>query len=645
MNYRTVLFALLGVVLLAGTAAASGKKPNAPVFQTPSPGLTVSDSTPTFSWLPATDVEMDPLTYDLQVASDSSFFKVVLARGKDHADAANTTFTPAPAQALADGTYYWRVRAHDGTSYGDWAPGAPISFTVKSSGTGPGPNPKGNTPPGAPTLHSPAKGARVSTSTVDLQWYPESDPDGDPIHYIVEWSPDKAFPTHNTRTEWLQSSDPIVKVTIPGTLASGIYHWRVQAWDGSDRGPWSETWSFLYVPESASNQAPSKPELVSPVGLKQVTDSRPVLVWKKATDPEGDTVFYKVQVFRGVKPSQWRSGTVEDWDPANMKVTGDNVEWQVTKPLEDGQIYYWWVRAEDFEGNVGEWSKVGAFLVKAKGSAAGNQPPKAPVLESPIGIVSVDTARPVLVWRKATDPENDPVGYRVQVAIANTFTWYVIDEWVVDAGSLSRITMPIQQDLATGRRYYWRVMAFDEGSDGPWSTTGIFIVKAGAAGGGGSSGGSGGSSGGGAGSLPVPTPSFPTDGATINVARPTLQASAVTDAGGLHVTHSFEVSSDSGFGKVHASGTASASTDGFVYWAMPDRGQLYDGEWYWRVRAGNGKVYSAWSQAMKFTVQGVGGSGCLCRVADGGASGGGPLVPISLAVFGALVVLRRSRLG
>jgi hypothetical protein len=68
---------------------------------------------PQMSWAAVTGATV----YDLQVASDSGFNTIVLAK----TGLGTTTYTPAVGEAAVAGTYYWRVRASDGTHAGPWA--------------------------------------------------------------------------------------------------------------------------------------------------------------------------------------------------------------------------------------------------------------------------------------------------------------------------------------------------------------------------------------------------------------------------------------------------------------------------------------------------------------------------------------------
>ncbi|MGD9115624.1 MAG: IPT/TIG domain-containing protein [Dehalococcoidia bacterium] len=94
---------------------------------------TEADSMTEFSWEGVTDDSM-PMTYELQVATDSQFSPETVLVSK--IEIAATTYTLSEAEELEslgeDAPYYWRVRAKDAASNTSaWASG--IRFTVGST--------------------------------------------------------------------------------------------------------------------------------------------------------------------------------------------------------------------------------------------------------------------------------------------------------------------------------------------------------------------------------------------------------------------------------------------------------------------------------------------------------------------------------
>jgi len=91
--------------------------PSVPALLAPDNGKTVRESTPTFDWSDVSDPS--GLTYALEVAIDAEFNSLVIAKY----DLVVSSYKPTAAEALADGTYYWRVRAIDkANNAGDFSP-------------------------------------------------------------------------------------------------------------------------------------------------------------------------------------------------------------------------------------------------------------------------------------------------------------------------------------------------------------------------------------------------------------------------------------------------------------------------------------------------------------------------------------------
>ncbi len=96
----------------------------------PTNGNVSDNSTPTFVWYNATDTDSPSLTYHLQVdEADSNFLSPVVDVSGIEEGSAFTSYTINDSLSL-DVNYSWRVRAFDGTDYGDWCDA--WTFTIPS---------------------------------------------------------------------------------------------------------------------------------------------------------------------------------------------------------------------------------------------------------------------------------------------------------------------------------------------------------------------------------------------------------------------------------------------------------------------------------------------------------------------------------
>jgi len=92
--------------------------PDAPVLVSPSNGAIIK-RVPNINFLDLLWYEPElECTYDLQIATDAQFTNVVLSKTK----LPPASYAIGETETLADGTYYWRVRATDKAgNVGPWS--------------------------------------------------------------------------------------------------------------------------------------------------------------------------------------------------------------------------------------------------------------------------------------------------------------------------------------------------------------------------------------------------------------------------------------------------------------------------------------------------------------------------------------------
>jgi hypothetical protein len=106
----------LTILGLDGELAGAAKpKLPAPRQLSPATGASVQ-SVPTFSWRPVSKAAK----YEFQLSADPAFESIVLGHGRGSFFTRNTS--ASVDEALADGAYYWRVRAIDARDHaGRWS--------------------------------------------------------------------------------------------------------------------------------------------------------------------------------------------------------------------------------------------------------------------------------------------------------------------------------------------------------------------------------------------------------------------------------------------------------------------------------------------------------------------------------------------
>jgi parallel beta-helix repeat protein len=225
--------------------------------------------------------------------------------------------------SLADGTYYWRVRAVDGAGNASaWT----TSWAFKLD----------NTLPSMPVHLSPTSWKQVNSSAT-LDWSDVSDPSGVTYQirlYNSSWSLVKEK-TGLTSSACAMSSF--------GSLADGTYYWRVRAVDGAgNASAWTTSWAF-----KLDNTLPSVPVHLSPTSWKKINSSA-TLDWSDVSDASGVT--YQIRLYN----SSW--ALVKD----KSGLTSSAYAVGSFGSLANG-TYYWKVRAVDGAGNASAWTTSWAF--------------------------------------------------------------------------------------------------------------------------------------------------------------------------------------------------------------------------------------------------------------------------------------------
>ncbi len=127
-------FAAYGDNIYAGTLggiryrSVSSTYVSAPGLISPEDGSTVTTSTPTFSWGAVTDA----VDYEFALDDDPAFGSPEQLLSVSPTE---TTVEKTPSEALANGTYYWRVRVKDSADYwSDWSSSRSVIINAPNLG-------------------------------------------------------------------------------------------------------------------------------------------------------------------------------------------------------------------------------------------------------------------------------------------------------------------------------------------------------------------------------------------------------------------------------------------------------------------------------------------------------------------------------
>ena len=219
------------------------------------------------------------------------------------------------------------------------------------------------------------------------------------------------------------------------------YHWKVRAINENGESDWSDSSSFLTVPE-----IPDQVTLIAPENEVQDWSTEPNFQW----EPAERAYHYQLQVADN-----------DDFDDLLVDMADlDTTQTFSSEILEHETTYFWRVRATN-TGGKGEWSTSRSLTTVI-------QPPDAVNLVSPEN-EAVDVAiEPTLEWEPAERAES----YHLQLSGNSDFDNMVANDSTVTESSLS-LADSLQEDTT----YWWRVKAENTGGSSDWSDSWSFTTQ------------------------------------------------------------------------------------------------------------------------------------------------------------------------
>ncbi len=344
----------------------------APILGTPGNGETTCDTAPAFDW---SDV-VDAASYRVQVDDNISFVSPAM-------DATSTTSGYTPASPLAPGFYYWRARAANACTDGDWS--AVHSFTILAA-------------PAAPVPYWPADDSQLCSAPPYVTWNGAVGA----TSYRVQVDDDPAF-----GTPFIDATTASTLYPVGPALPLGTWYWRVRATNACGSGVWSPAWSLAYL------IAPSTPVLESPADGSATCDATPLLDWADVSHASS----YRIQI---------------DDDPyfgsPEVDTTKSTSLYNPGVDLASG-TWYWRVQARNFCGDSG-WATPWQFTVQAI--------TEMPALWTPAGGGETCDQRPAFTW----SPVLWATSYRLQVDEPPSFSSPNIDIWTPDTTYIPLADLP-----------------------------------------------------------------------------------------------------------------------------------------------------------------------------------------------------------
>ena len=400
-------------------------------------------------------------------------------------------------------TYYYKVRAlkSDGTA-GAWSSIVSVTYRAASTGTLSAPTVTGgNDAQGRPTL----KWNAVS-GAAKYEVYRARSKDGDYIKYSTVTG------TSYTNTSYIENGN--------------TYYYKVRALDANGTaGVWSSIVSVTY--RAASTGTLSAPTVTG----GNDSQGRPTLKWNAVTGAA------KYEVYR----ARSQSGDYIKYST----VTGTS--YTNTSYIEDGNTYYYKVRALDANGTAGAWGSIVSVTYRAASTGT---------LSAPTVTGGNDAqGRPTLKWNAVTGAA------KYEVYRARSLNGDYIKYSTVTGTSYTNTSY-----IENGNTYYYKVRALkSDGTAGAWSSIVSVTYRAASTG-----------------TLPAPA----VTGGNDSQGRPTLKWKAVSGAAKYEIYRSY--SRDGSYSK-YSTQTSTAYTNS----SYLTSGTTY----YYKVRAldanGNAGPYSA----------------------------------------------------
>lgn len=324
----------------------------------------------------------------------------------DATDLTERTFTYTHAEYFK--YYYWRVKVHLNGCSSAWSK----TYVFRTQLP-------------APILQLPENNATNVEHTPTFSWKPVSGARS--YEFMLDTK-------SNFSTAIIRSNIPTNEVRLVQTLNENtIYYWRVRAINEEGTSPWSSVFTFTtgyYLPDVPRIIAPANESTKHPINGLQ-------LVWTSANRAQK----YQLQVTKLPEFTQ-------------LIVDNDNLidTTYVLNNLENYTVYLFRVRAIN-QGGASDWSLPYSFRTI---NVAPTTPPDLTVpangaINQPLGIR--------LTWLPVQRAE----GYRLQVAKDESFNNLFVNELEI------YLTYYNLFNLAENTEYYWRVKAWNEAGDGPWS--------------------------------------------------------------------------------------------------------------------------------------------------------------------------------
>lgn len=373
--------------------------PTQPQISLPAIDASIAEVSPTLVITNSTDIDRDELRYGFELFAESDLENsIARVSGLLAGNNGQTSWFVATV-LQEDQRYVWQASVtdeHNAVVKSAWG-----NFVVNTQ----------NHAPTNPQIDSPQAASIVTElgqdASVNLRVINSIDPERKPVKYYFELDKVNTFDSADKKISPLVNAGSAhTEWKVTGLTENTHYFWRVKATDGEVESAWVVS-DFTV---SHVNQAPTIPVLQNPVDGAVIATPDVTLQANPATDPEGDTVKYHIQLFADAALTQSLVNEVTTMP-----------SWQYG-PLADNATYYWRMRAEDAEGKLSDWSEVESFTV--------NLPPVnvAPQLSFilPAQNVTQSTGNLLIQWQDADPDSAANITLKLKKISASPVEWITV---------------------------------------------------------------------------------------------------------------------------------------------------------------------------------------------------------------------------
>lgn len=225
---RKYIYSVISFLLLSCSGGDDTSKtvkntaPTTPTLTVPTNNKLCIDNTVSFEWNASTDAEGNPITYQLQIATDNQFTQIVKT-----AESSMASSTATLSKGIA---YYWRVKATDSKNASSNYSSTYSFYTEAVAVT--------NHLPFMPQLVLPEFNATINGTTATLSWTASDVDTNDALTYDVYLG------ATNPPTAKVGTAITATSLSTSTLLPDTNYYWKVVVKDNKGGETIGQVWSF-----------------------------------------------------------------------------------------------------------------------------------------------------------------------------------------------------------------------------------------------------------------------------------------------------------------------------------------------------------------------------------------------------------------